>query len=115
MAGEQANAWQRGRSLSITSGPRRAALTLMVGSERDVVEMEVLDGTTAPGLPHVKDKVLGAWTGPAASLLLPTSSKKEVGDEPVIRVEGEVRLAHTCSRMITYAHVCSHMLTYADV
>eukprot|EP00802_Teleaulax_amphioxeia_P008843 Tamp_08854.p1 GENE.Tamp_08854~~Tamp_08854.p1 ORF type:complete len:563 (-),score=33.34 Tamp_08854:536-2224(-) len=96
-ARERPLVWQRGRTLNASSGPSRAAMTLMLGSDQDIVELQVLPSMRSTLRPQDADLVLGAWRGPATALLLPTvprtpGSKKDSDSQSVIRVEGDVRL-----------------------
>lgn len=90
-----ANAWHRGRCLDITSGPRRSALTLMVASEHDLIEMQVLKGDDCcVGIKGKDaDSVLGTWTGEANALLVSSAQN-------TIRVEGDVRLSMAGTRSL---------------
>ena len=81
--GSAGDAWLRGRWLDVQTGPRRAALTLMVASEQDLVHVQVLQGLSS--LAAGGTKVLGTWTGPARALL-------QAPEQDAIRVEGDVRL-----------------------
>ena len=81
--GAAGDAWLRGRWLDVQTGPRRAALTLMVASEQDLVQIQVLQGLRS--LAAGGAKVLGTWTGPARALL-------QAPKQDAIRVEGDVRL-----------------------
>jgi len=85
-------------------------MTLMIGSEQDMVELQVLPGVRAAFLPQdVEQQVLGIWRGPATALLLPTTpqtlknvlsspKRKDADIQSVIRVEGDVKLPLTGCR-----------------
>ena len=85
LAGAGGEAWHRGRPLDMASGPRRSALTLMVASEHDTVEMQVFKGGDASVGARGRDALLGSWVGVASTLL-------HVSTKSAIRVEGDVRL-----------------------
>ena len=78
-------------------------MTLMIGSEQDMVELQVLPRVRAAFLPQDAEQVLGIWRGPATALLLPTTpqtpknvfsspKRKDADVQSVIRVEGDVKL-----------------------